>query len=157
MVVVDVHRYQRDECIQQQVVDLDRKTFEYAPFAQEYYDELFTDDQYSVLVAVTEEKHVVGHTMLRVTDRHMISLAVADEYRGQGIGRALVLASLHQLRGGMWLQVRVDNPTAIALYQKCGLRVIATAPRYYRDGTAAFIMSTHNLYITQQWWRSIQD
>jgi ribosomal protein S18 acetylase RimI-like enzyme len=61
------------------------------------------------------------------------NVAVAPKYRGQGIARQLVLASVHEVaeRGGNWviLQVRTDNPAAYGLYQRLGFTDVC------REGT----------------------
>jgi len=52
------------------------------------------------------------------------NVAVHPDFHGQGIGRSLTEAALHNLRGqhyhAAWLQVRDDNPVATHLYQKLG-------------------------------------
>jgi predicted GNAT family acetyltransferase len=52
------------------------------------------------------------------------NVAVHPDFRGQGIGRSLTEAALHNVRGqhydAAWLQVRDDNPVAIHLYQQMG-------------------------------------
>ncbi len=76
-----------------------------------------------------EGGRVVGNVTFQRSDysgaRWRISnVAVAPEYRGRGIARALLLPTLHEIaqRGGDWaiLQVRTDNPVARHLYQSLG-------------------------------------
>jgi ribosomal-protein-alanine N-acetyltransferase len=38
-----------------------------------------------------------------------------------------------------WLEVRSDNPGAIALYEGMGYRYVATRTRYYEDGCDALV------------------
>lgn len=76
-----------------------------------------------------EAGRVVGNVSFQRADptgtRWRISnVAVAPEYRGRGIARALVQATLRELaeRGGRWavLQVRAENVAARRLYEKLG-------------------------------------
>lgn len=76
-----------------------------------------------------EDGRVLGNLTLQRCDyggvRWRISnVAVAPEHRGQGIGRALMLAGLNEIahQGGTWalLQVRVENTPARRLYQSLG-------------------------------------
>ena len=68
-------------------------------------------------------------------------LGTRREHRGQGLGQALLLAGLGQLReagvAAARLMVDADNPTgATRLYERAGFRVSATFLTYARPGTA---------------------
>jgi ribosomal protein S18 acetylase RimI-like enzyme len=68
----------------------------------------------------------------------LYSLAVAAHARGAGLGGALLAraeADAHD-RGctSMRLEVRADNPSAIALYERRGYARTARLPRFYEDG-----------------------
>jgi ribosomal protein S18 acetylase RimI-like enzyme len=97
----------------------------------------FFEDFVSGYVWVEEGK-VVGNATLQCADQmgsrwRISNVAVASDYRGLGIARRLMLASLREIaeRGGSWaiLQVRTDNPTAYGLYQSLGFTDVC------RDGT----------------------
>jgi ribosomal protein S18 acetylase RimI-like enzyme len=68
---------------------------------------------------VTVQRQENSDTRWRISN-----VAVATGYRGRGIARRLMQATLREIarRGGSWavLQVRVDNPTARHLYEKLG-------------------------------------
>ena len=71
-------------------------------------------------------------------EAHITVLAIAPQYRHQGLGQALLyalLASAHQ-RGLEWatLEVRASNLGAIALYQKFGFQEVGKRRNYYQDG-----------------------
>lgn len=71
----------------------------------------------------------------------LYSLAVLDEYRGQGIAALLInTLSEHAKQSGydrLRLEVDEQNLTAIAVYQRQGFEQIALLPNYYRNGHAA--------------------
>jgi ribosomal protein S18 acetylase RimI-like enzyme len=78
----------------------------------------------------------------RVAHTANASYGVAPAFRGNGVGKALVLHSLAQakLRGFLGLQFNAvvsTNTTAIALYQKLGFTFVGTIPNGYRlkDGS----------------------
>lgn len=56
----------------------------------------------------------------------LANIAVQENYRRRGIGRALTLAGVHLARqraaDAIWLQVRADNEGAIVLYESLGFR-----------------------------------
>lgn len=76
---------------------------------------------------------------------HLISIAVLGEYRGRGIGSALLSQTMEVMRGvymvgSLFLEVRVSNTPAINLYRKYGFKTVRRVPHYYRDGEDAYVM-----------------
>ncbi len=69
------------------------------------------------------------------------TIGVLPEYRGRGIGGALLKACEARLTvPRVRLNVRVSNQTAIHLYQNTGYERAGLWPRYYADGEDALIM-----------------
>jgi len=98
------------------------------------------------LVAVTESGELVGYAGLKVAGEQsdIQTIAVAAAHRRRGIARRLLAELIAEaLRRGAdecFLEVRVDNPGAIALYESFGFEEIARRPFYYRDGVDAIVM-----------------
>ena len=88
------------------------------------------------LVAEIDGK-VVGYigsqSVLDTAD--VMNLAVAPEYRRQGIGESLVnaLVAYLQQKGiiALLLEVRASNDPAIALYKRLGFEQVGRRPNYY--------------------------
>ncbi len=76
-------------------------------------------------------------------EAELLRIAVAPAQRGQGLGRALLLACDADLsaRGirDLHLEVRVSNAAARALYATCGWRESGLRSGYYRDGEDAVL------------------
>lgn len=72
----------------------------------------------------------------------LYSLAVDGAHRRRGIGRRLLAdaewVARRAGRRGLRLEVRQDNPAAIALYERGGYRRVKALPGYYDDGTAGW-------------------
>ncbi|WIG57072.1 MAG: Ribosomal-protein-S18p-alanine acetyltransferase [Rhodanobacteraceae bacterium] len=68
----------------------------------------------------------------------LYSLAVGAHARGGGLGSVLLAAAEADARArgctSMRLEVRADNPSAIALYERRGYTRIAHLPAFYEDG-----------------------
>lgn len=66
----------------------------------------------------------------------MMNLAVAPEYRRQGIAEKLVNELVDRLRSNavscLTLEVRASNLPAICLYEKLGFQEVGRRPGYYR-------------------------
>lgn len=77
---------------------------------------------------------------------HIISIAVLEEYRRRGIGKALMIAAMNALKNEynvheIYLEVRVSNIPAIRLYEKLGFKVVKVIKSYYLDGEDAYLMA----------------
>jgi len=69
------------------------------------------------------------------------TIGVLTEYRGRGIGRALLQACEQRLAlPRVRLNVRISNQVAIQLYQTSGYERAGIWPAYYQDGEDALIM-----------------
>lgn len=89
------------------------------------------------IVAVDGEKiagYVGSQTVLGWSD--MMNLAVAPEYRRNGIGQTLVMELIRHLQEDqkatcLTLEVRASNMPAIELYSKLGFQEVGRRPGYY--------------------------
>jgi ribosomal-protein-alanine N-acetyltransferase len=72
------------------------------------------------------------------------NVATAPGFRRQGVAAHLLTLALARGRAGglesAWLEVRVGNAAAIALYQRFGFREVMRRPGYYPDGEDAIVM-----------------
>lgn len=81
--------------------------------------------------------HRDGFVLARVTagEAEILTLAVVPAARGQGLGRALLLAAIAQAeRQGaeaVFLEVGADNPHALALYAGLGFAQVGMRKSYY--------------------------
>ncbi|MBQ6840263.1 MAG: ribosomal protein S18-alanine N-acetyltransferase [Oscillospiraceae bacterium] len=90
------------------------------------------------VVAMDEDRlagYVGSQTVLGWAD--MMNLAVAPEYRRQGIGEALVDQLVFRLQKNdvscLTLEVRQSNAPAISLYTKKGFVQVGRRPNYYHN------------------------
>jgi RimJ/RimL family protein N-acetyltransferase len=89
----------------------------------------------SSLWIVSDERGPVGQVRLDVADDVAeVSLAVAPERRGQGLGTAVLrealAAAATQWRGGLRLRAQVfaDNVASLRLFRRCGFQEVGTRP-----------------------------
>ena len=132
--------------------DLDEVTaLENAAFARPWSRDSFLRELEQNVAArylVAEaEGHVVGYAgaWIILDESHITNIAVAEAYRGQGIGRKLTSSLLQYLSnlGACYatLEVRVSNERAQNLYRSLGFVSIGKRKRYYEDnGEDAFLM-----------------
>jgi len=70
-------------------------------------------------------------------EMEILNLAVHPEYRRQGLGEALLSRSLEMCEANgttkSFLDVKVSNDPALALYQKFGYKKIGVRKKYYPD------------------------
>lgn len=112
------------------------------------FERLLVDRTTLALVAAHGRRRVapvIGFVLSRLVagEAEILSIAVAPQARGNGIGRLLLDRHLSQLRQlhaiSMVLEVDLDNAPALALYQHVGFKPVGRRPGYYRrdDGQAA--------------------
>ncbi len=97
-----------------------------------------------LIVAKFGEK-LAGYALIALrrgsTSARLYSLAVDPKQGRRGVGRALLQACERYARahdcGAVRLEVRYDNASAIALYEKMGYRQFGHYDGYYADGAAA--------------------
>ncbi|WHZ19827.1 MAG: GNAT family acetyltransferase [Rhodanobacteraceae bacterium] len=72
----------------------------------------------------------------------LYSIAVGAHARGTGLGGALLAAAEADARAhgraAMTLEVRVDNPSAKAMYERRGYLQVKRLPHFYEDGADAW-------------------
>ena len=108
-----------------------------------YYAELQGNNRPLMLVArITRPQHhhgvrIAGYIVARLgaDEMHINNVAVRPEYRHQGLGTALLKHVLEEGRrqkaATAFLEVRVGNSLAQALYKKCGFTGIGHRTGYY--------------------------
>ncbi len=104
------------------------------------YPELF-------LVAEAKDHGVVGYAS-GVIDMdgagHVMSIAVAKDWRRRGVGRRLLSSLEDEMRKlgakKARLEVSEKNVTAISFYKELGYKEKKRIPSYYPDGSAALVM-----------------
>ena len=89
--------------------------------------------------------HEDGFVMARAAagESEILTLAVAPQARGKGLGRALLQAAISKARlmgaETMFLEVGVENPAALALYAGLGFAKVGSRKGYY-SGTDALVL-----------------
>ena len=103
--------------------------------------------RYDVQVAV-RERRAAGFLVTRRTaegEAEVLNLAVAPEFRRQGVARALVGAFLHGFRGDVFLEVRNSNSSARGFYKSLGFQELTLRQGYYElPPEAAIVMKFHS-------------
>lgn len=76
---------------------------------------------------------------------HVVSVAVLDQHRGKGVGKALMLEGINGVvsrkSDEIYLEVRISNTQAIRMYQNLGFQIKSRLRSYYRDGEDAYLMA----------------
>ena len=151
----EIRRCVRDDV--QAVIQINMETLP-EHYSDYFYHEILSEFPETFLVAEFDGE-VVGYVMCRVEygfshlkklglarKGHIVSVAVRDQHRGKGVGTMLMKASQEAMvvkaATESYLEVRVTNVEAIALYQRLGYAVTSRLEAYYKDGEAALVMAT---------------
>ncbi|WP_295621894.1 ribosomal protein S18-alanine N-acetyltransferase [uncultured Methanobrevibacter sp.] len=98
------------------------------------------------LVAV-EDGDIVGYIIFWVKEEglgHIITLAVDKKFRGQHIATRLLMMAVNIFRRcdihRITLEVKSHNEIAVEFYRKFGFEIDRKVPKYYEDGSDAYVM-----------------
>lgn len=126
-------------------------------YSDYFYESLLAELPEAFIVAEIDGKHV-GYIMCKiefgfsnfkklgfVKKGHVVSIAVVEEHRRKGIGKALVEESVNGVKlrkcDEFYLEVRCSNTDAVRLYEKMGFAIRQQLNAYYRDGEDAYLMA----------------
>ena len=106
--------------------------------AHAYREELTRNDlSYCFVLEAADELVGYGCFWMMYDEAHISTLAVAESWRGRGLGELLVLALIHKALNlnplMVTLEVRESNLVAQSLYAKFGMQVVGRRKRYYSD------------------------
>ncbi len=120
------------------------------PWATGIFQEELLQPQRSYLVASTERGELAGYAGLLwvVDEAHVTTIAVAEPYRGRGIGTRLMLRLIDEALAlgarHLTLEVRMSNQPAQTLYRRFGLAPVGVRKSYYGDEDA-LVMWVHDI------------
>lgn len=120
-----------------QVLEIERSSFP-TPWSTALFErEMELDFSYIFVLELNRE--IIGYInfWLSVGEAHIMSIAVKEEYRKSGIGSYILRYSMNMARrlGGeyVYLEARISNSAAHALYRKNGFELIGIRRKYYTD------------------------
>ena len=133
----------------EQVIAIDQVSFS-LPWPQRSFqyelDENFTSRCWVAEVDGRIAAMMVG--WLIVDELHVATLATHPEYRGQGIGKRLLVHALHAARDEgvtrSFLEVRESNTVALSMYHSLGFVEDGRRKEYYKDNNEDAILMTLN-------------
>ncbi|CDI06232.1 ribosomal protein S18-alanine N-acetyltransferase [Candidatus Nitrosotenuis uzonensis] len=126
-------------------------------YSDYFYESLLAEMPEAFLVAEKNGK-LVGYIMCKteygfsnfkklgfVKKGHVVSVAVLEEHRRFGLGRAIIEEAINGAKSKrcdeLYLEVRCSNNDAVRLYEKIGFVIKQRLKAYYRDGEDAFLMA----------------
>ncbi|KQV84741.1 ribosomal-protein-alanine acetyltransferase [Massilia sp. Root351] len=121
-----------------EVVALEESVYPYPWTRGNFADSLASG--YHAWVLRNQSMQLMGYflVMQMVDEAHLLNVAVAQEWQGQGLGRFLLNQSVACARGlgmeSMLLEVRPSNVRALELYQRYGFEQIGRRKGYYPAG-----------------------
>ena len=138
------------------VMEINMKTLP-EHYSDYFYESLLAESPEAFIVAEKDGKFV-GYIMCKtefgfsnfkklgfVKKGHVVSVAVLEEFRGNGFGKILVAEAFKGIKekqaDEMYLEVRCSNTEAVKLYQNLGMEVKQRQKSYYRDGEDAYMMA----------------
>ncbi len=120
------------------VVRVEKSAYDHPWTEGNFTDSLNAGYQAQLLTAgAAPDIELLGYfvAMKGVDEVHLLNITVAPAHQGQGWARvmldALVIWSRAQGAQWLWLEVRVSNARAKAIYERYGFRHVGTRRNYY--------------------------
>ena len=108
------------------------------PWSLKSYEEAVASDHAFVMVAESDGQ-IAGFSVFYLTppESELPDIVVAEAFRGQGLGKALLEHSIQELKtrdiDTIFLEVRVSNTPARKLYESFGFEQIGIRKYFYSD------------------------
>ncbi|MEL3973680.1 ribosomal protein S18-alanine N-acetyltransferase [Rossellomorea oryzaecorticis] len=132
------------------VMEIEHRSFSIPWSREAFYNEI-EQNHLSTYLVVEDGERVAGYcgVWLVVDEAHITNVAVLPDYRGQGLGEALMqrIMKIAKEVGArvMTLEVRVSNKAAQGLYRKMGFQDGGIRKRYYSDNQEDALVMWVNL------------
>ena len=120
-----------------------------SPWNKDNYLEAINSDHAFIMVAADGD-NIAGFAVFYLTppECELPDIVVAESYRKRGVGKSLMKEAIRQLKAHkvdtIFLEVRVSNTAAQALYSRIGFEEIGKRKYFYSDPIEdAICMSLH--------------
>ena len=128
------------------VYEVERKSFPF-PFGEVLIGNIFYAAP-ELCFIIESEGNIIGFLMGGYTAipkrAHILSIAVLEDFRGQGLGRRILTYFLNSIRKlgylSVKLEVNIDNHKAIKLYEEFNFKIDSKIRKYYQDDSDAYLM-----------------
>ncbi len=120
------------------IIEIEKVAF-IAPWPKEVFEMEFKNNRAYNIVCVDNTGVLVGYCLswLIYDEIHILKVAVHESCQNQGLGRSMIEDTLEYFiaKGANHaiLEVRLDNHSAIGLYEKLGFEGIRIRKNYYRE------------------------
>lgn len=137
------------------VASAEKRTFTNDAWRLKDFSELLRPPTGMGIVAEVNDT-LVGYLlgMQAADEAELLNIGVIPEARRRGVGRGLLKIWLERMyeRGArnIFLDVRINNHSAIQLYESFGFTVSGCRPHYYQDGEDALVMK---LTLSAKYWK----
>lgn len=128
-------------------VSLDKELFPYSPWSASQYKEEFSSPTRHFVVAVDEAQSIIGYAGVFApgqAEADILTVGVVPQHRGKGVAKALMALITEWAKGqgsiAMMLEVKIDNPEAIGLYESLGYAKLNVRKDYFGAGLDAQVM-----------------
>ena len=130
------------------LVALDHAVFADKPYPGFFFRQALELWPQFLLVAENESHELIGYVLAAPATEPgiawILSLAVSDSVRGEGVGKSLVQKAVEAMRERAFRGVRLTTHpgnVAVGLYRKLGFSVVSEEADYFQDNEPRVLMA----------------
>lgn len=126
------------------IAEIEKASFK-KPWSEESIRSSFNSKSCKFFAA--EDEKIIGYIGVSIAadEGYILNVAVFPEYRGRGVGRALVTYLIDKYKDDLkflTLEVRPSNKPAVSLYSSLGFEKAGERPSYYSNPTENALLLT---------------
>ncbi len=124
----------------EEIIDL-----EYEILGLSVFVDISTKPYHKKVFVAESEGEIVGAVVVYWNDEFRLgSIVVKENFRGQGIGKALIRRSIEFAKeknfNSVWLEVSVEQSNLVSYYKSLGFRIHDVIKHFYGIGKHAYSM-----------------
>jgi len=129
-----------------EILEIEKSSFS-DPWDSDFFYMLIMNRDKCINMKAMKFGILVGYTLGCFEQRgfHLMNIAVKKEYRREGIAKSLLYQLIRRVEKNekclrIFLEVRINNESAINLYKMFGFKILEVLKGYYSNGEEAVIM-----------------
>jgi ribosomal protein S18 acetylase RimI-like enzyme len=112
------------------------------------WEKSLDDTGYKLFCCLSKDEELIGfilvHSIVQMQQAHLLKIVIASPFKRLGIANKMFILAMEDLArlgvNNCYLEVGIDNFSAIALYRSLAFTILTTKKKFYKSGKSAYAM-----------------